>query len=52
MFQEVIAHGYARDSERAAQASALQAASRTSVLLHVSGLAMIAVGVAGLFFVD
>jgi hypothetical protein len=47
--QEVIVHGYASGPERAAQVSDLQAATRMSVLLHVSGLAMIAAGIAGLF---
>jgi hypothetical protein len=46
--QEVIVHGYASGPERAAQASDLQAATRMSVLLHVSGFAMIAAGIAGL----
>jgi hypothetical protein len=49
--QEVIVHGYARGPERAAQVSDLQAATRMAVLLHVSGFAMIAAGIAGLFFV-
>jgi hypothetical protein len=47
--QEVIVHGYASGPERAAQVSDLQAATRLSVLLHVSGFAMIAAGIAGLF---
>jgi len=47
--QEIIAHGYASGPERAAQVSDLQAAMRMSVLLHVSGFAMIAAGIAGLF---
>jgi hypothetical protein len=49
--QEVIIHGYARGPERAAQVSDLQAATRMSLLLHISGAAMIVAGVAGLFFV-
>jgi nitrate reductase NapE component len=49
--QEVIMHGYARGPERAAQASDLQAATRMAVLLHVSGFAMIAAGIVGLFLV-
>ena len=49
--QEIIVHGYARGPERAAQVSDLQAATRMAVLLHVSGFAMIAAGIAGLFFV-
>jgi nitrate reductase NapE component len=49
--QEVIVHGYARGPERAAQASDLQAAARMAVLLHVSGFAMIAAGIVGLFLV-
>ena len=49
--QEVITHGYARGPERAAQVSDLQAATRMSVLLHLSGAAMIAAGIAGLVFV-
>jgi len=49
--QEVITHGYARGSERAAQVSDLQAATRMSVILHLSGAAMIIAGVAGLFFI-
>ena len=48
--QEVIAHGYASGPERAAQVSDLQAATRMSVLLHLSGFAMIAAGIAGLCF--
>ncbi|HKU08483.1 MAG TPA: hypothetical protein VJR30_20655 [Bradyrhizobium sp.] len=49
--QEVIVHGYTRSPERAAQASDLQAATRMSVILLLSGFAMIIAGVAGLFFV-
>jgi len=49
--QELIVHGYARGPERAAQASDLRAATRMSVILHISGAAMIAAGVAGLFLV-
>ena len=49
--QEVIAHGYASGPERAAQVSEMQAATRSAVLLHAAGFAMIAAGVAGLFFV-
>jgi len=49
--QEVIVHGYARAPERAAQVSDLQAATRMSVILHLSGFAMIIAGIAGLFFV-
>ena len=48
--QEVIVHGYASGPERAAQASDLHAAARMAVLLHLSGAAMIAAGIAGLFF--
>ena len=47
--QEVIVHGYASGPERAAQVSNLQAATRMSVLLHLSGFAMIAAGIAGIF---
>jgi hypothetical protein len=49
--QEVIVHGYASGPERAAQVSDVQAANRMAVLLHLSGAAMIAAGIAGLFFV-
>jgi len=49
--QELIVHGYASGPERAAQASNLQSATRTAVLLHVTGFAMIAAGIAGLFLV-
>jgi nitrate reductase NapE component len=49
--REVIVHGYARGPERGAQASDLKAAMRMSMLLHVSGLAMITAGIAGLFLV-
>lgn len=49
--QEVIVHGYARGSERAAQVSDLQAAARLAVIFHISGAAMIIAGIAGLFFV-
>ena len=48
--QEVIVHGYASGPERAAQAHDLQSATRMAVLLHVSGFALIAAGVAGIFF--
>ena|ERR1700754_2794288 len=48
--QEVIVHGYASGPERAAQVSDLQATTRLSLLLHLSGFAMIAAGGAGLFF--
>jgi len=47
--QEIIVHGYASGPERAAQVSDLQAATRMSVLLHLSGFAMIAAGIAGIF---
>ena len=47
--QEVIVHGYASGPERAAQVSDLQATTRMSVLLHLSGFAMIAAGIAGIF---
>jgi len=47
--QEVIVHGYASAPERAAQVSDLQAATRMSVLLHLSGFAMIAAGIVGIF---
>jgi hypothetical protein len=49
--QEVVVHGYVSGPERAAQASHLQSATRMSVLLHLSGFAMIATGVAGLYFI-
>ena len=49
--QEVIVHGYARRPDRAAQASDLQAATRMSLLMHLSGAAMIIAGIAGLFFI-
>jgi len=49
--QEVVVHGYASGPERAAQASHLQSATRMAVLLHLSGFAMIATGVAGLYFI-
>jgi len=48
--QEIIVHGYARGSERAAQVSDLHAAGRTAVLLHLAGIAMISAGIAGIFF--
>ena len=47
--QEVIVHGYASGPERAAQAHDLQSATRMAMLLHVSGFALIAAGVAGIF---
>ena len=50
--QEVIVHGYASGPERAAQVSDVQAANRMAVLLHLSGAAMIAAGIAGLIFVS
>ena len=49
--QEVIVHGYARRPDRAAQASDLQAATRMSLLMHLSGAVMIVAGIAGLFFI-
>ena len=49
--QEVIVHGYASGPVRAAQVSDLQAATRMAVLLHISGAAMIAAGIADLYFV-
>ena len=48
--QEVIIHGYAGGSERAAQMSDLQAATRMAVLLYIAGAAMIVAGIAGLLF--
>ena len=47
---EVIVHGYASGPERAAQASDLQSATRTAVMLHATGAAMIVAGIAGLCF--
>ena len=44
-------HGYARRPDRAAQASDLQAATRMSLLMHLSGALTIAAGIAGLFFI-
>jgi hypothetical protein len=44
-------HGYARRPDRAAQASDLQAATRMSLLMHLSGAVMIVAGIAGLFVV-
>ena len=49
--QEVVVHGYASGPERSAQTSDLQSATRMAVLLHLSGFAMIATGVAGLYFI-
>ena len=47
--QEVIVHGYARPSERAAQASNLHSAMRFSTVMNASGAGLIAVGVIGFF---
>ena len=46
--QEVIVHGYARGPDRAARASNLQAATRMSVMLYLSGAGMIVAGIVGL----
>jgi nitrate reductase NapE component len=50
--EEVIVHGYARGSERATQASRLHEATRFAALIEVMGLALIAAGVAGIFYLD
>src|SRR5262249_127729 len=48
--QEVIVHGWPSGPERAAGTSEMESAMRMAVLLHVAGFAMIAAGIAGLFF--
>ena len=46
--EEIIVHGYARQSERATQASHLHAATRSATGLEVVGLAFAVAGAAGL----
>ncbi|MBR0870604.1 hypothetical protein JQ633_09555 [Bradyrhizobium tropiciagri] len=46
----IIVHGYARGSERATQASRLHEAIHSAAVLDVVGRALVAAGVAGLFW--
>ena len=48
--KEVIVHGYARHSERSAQASNLHSAIRFASLMNASGAALIAAGIIGFFY--
>ncbi|MDB5532400.1 MAG: hypothetical protein JWO28_715 [Hyphomicrobiales bacterium] len=47
--QEVIVHGYARRSERAAQASNLHSAMRFSTVMNAAGAGLIVAGLVGFF---
>ena len=47
--QQIIVHGYARQTERNVQASNLHSAMRFSTLMNAAGAGLIAVGVIGFF---
>ena len=48
--QQIIVHGYARQSERMVQASNLHSATRFATLIDVAGAALIAVGLVGFYY--
>ena len=48
--EEVIVHGYARRSERAAQTSNLHSAIRFASLMNATGAAFIAAGIIGFLY--
>ena len=48
--QQIIVHGYARQSERNLQASNLHSAIRFATLMNAAGAGLIAVGVLGVYF--
>jgi hypothetical protein len=48
--QQIIVHGYARQSERTLQASNLHSAIRFSALIDVAGAGLIAAGLLGFFY--
>ena len=48
--QEVIVHGYARQSERNLQASQLHSATRFATLIDLAGAGLIAVGLLGFIY--
>ncbi len=47
--QQIIVHGYARQSERNAQASTLHSAVRFATLVDLAGAGLITVGVLGFY---
>jgi hypothetical protein len=50
--QQVIVHGYARQSERAIQAAHLHSAIRFATLMHVAGAGLAIAGLIGFFCFD
>jgi len=48
--QQIIVHGYARQSERNLQASNLHSAVRFATLVDLAGAGLIAVGVLGFYY--
>ena len=48
--QQIIVHGYARPSERNAQASNLQSVIRFATLVDLAGTGLIAVGLVGFYY--
>jgi hypothetical protein len=50
--RQVIVHGYARGSERAAQASNLHSAIRFATVMNVAGAGLIIAGLCGFFYFD
>jgi hypothetical protein len=48
--QQIIVHGYARQSERNMQASTLHSAVRFATLVDLAGAGLIAVGVLGFYY--
>ena len=48
--QQIIVHGYARPSERNAQASNLQSVIRFATLVDLAGAGLIAVGLVGFYY--
>jgi len=48
--QQIIVHGYARQSERNLQASQLHSATRFATLVDLAGAGLIAVGLLGFYY--
>jgi hypothetical protein len=48
--QQIIVHGYARQSERNVQASNLHSATRFATLVDVAGAGLIAAGLVGFYY--
>jgi hypothetical protein len=48
--EDIITHGYGRSTERAAQATDLQTATRFAVLLDIAGIALIVASAVGFMY--